>query len=38
MLAGKLKACLENIRQKETPEFDVIMETDQKLYLRQSRA
>jgi thioesterase domain-containing protein len=38
VLAGKLKACLENTRQKETPEFDAVMETDQKLYLRQSRA
>ena len=38
MLAEKLKACLANIRQKEAPEFDVLVETDQKLYLRQSRA
>ena len=38
VLAEKLKACLENARQQETQDFDVIMETDQKLYLRHSRA
>ena len=38
VLAEKLKACLENTRQKDTLEFDAITETDQKLYLRQSRA
>jgi thioesterase domain-containing protein len=38
VLAEKLKACLENTRQMETPDLDVIINDDRKLYLRQSRA
>ena len=38
MLAEKLKSCLENTKQMQTPEFDVIPDSDAKLYLRQSRA
>ena len=38
VLAEKLKACLEDTRQMETPDFNVVIDTHQKLYLRQSRA
>lgn len=38
VLAEKLKACLADTRQLETPAADVMPDGERKLYLRQSRA
>jgi thioesterase domain-containing protein len=38
VLAEKLKACLENTRQMETPDFDVTIDAERKLSLGQPRA
>jgi thioesterase domain-containing protein len=38
VLAEKLKACLENTRQMETPDFDLSIDAERKFSLGQSRA
>jgi thioesterase domain-containing protein len=38
VIAEKLKACLENTNQMETPDFDVSIDVERKLSLGQSRA
>jgi thioesterase domain-containing protein len=38
MLAEKLSACLQNPKQTKLSDFEMIVEADRKLYLRQSRA
>jgi hypothetical protein len=38
VLAEKLKACLANTNQMEKQEFEMVLESDRKLYLDQSRA
>jgi len=38
VLAEKLRDCLENTKQAETPNYNVIVNSDRRLYLGQSRA
>jgi hypothetical protein len=38
VLADKLKDCLQNSRQAESPDYNVVIEADRGFYLGQSRA
>jgi len=38
ILAEKLKVCLQNARHAETPDYEIFIDADQRLYSRQSHA